>query len=193
MIVRDVIVSMKATKQLKEEHRGVLLALSILEEINKKLKKGEKVNPEHLDQLLEFIRVFVDKCHHSKEEDLLFPAMEKAGIPNEGGPIGMMLEEHNLGRNYVKNFAKAIEDFKAGDPKAGKKIIENTNRYIALLRDHIDKEDNILYMMADMHLSPKKQTELLKQFDKVEEERIGAGRHEKFHQMLDKLKTVYLD
>src|SRR3989344_2523379 len=150
MIVRDVIVSMKATKQLKEEHRGVLLALSILEEINKKLKKGEKVNPEHLDQLLEFIMVFVDKCHHSKEEDLLFPAMEKAGIPNEGGPIGMMLIEHDLGRGFIKGMVE------------GKDFVKNARDYIALLTDHIEKEEGILYMIADMHIPAEEQKKLLK-------------------------------
>lgn len=183
---------MKATQQLKDEHQGVLLSLSILEKINQKLKKGEKINPLHLEQLLEFIRVFVDKCHHGKEEDLLFPEMEKAGIPNEGGPIGMMLQEHNLGRNYVKNFAQAIDEYKTGDLKAGAKIIKNTSGYIDLLKDHIDKEDNILYMMADAHLSAKTQKDLLEKFDKVEDEKIGKGKHEEFHQMLDNLKKIYL-
>lgn len=183
---------MKATKQLKDEHQGVLLSLSILEKINLKLKKGEEINPKHLEQLLEFIRVFVDKCHHGKEEDLLFPAMEKTGIPNEGGPIGMMLQEHDLGRGYVKNFAKAIEEFKKGNPKAVKKIINSSGNYIELLRDHIDKEDNILYMIADAHLSTKTQKDLLKKFEIVENEKVGKGQHEEFHQMLNKLENIYL-
>lgn len=183
---------MKATQQLKDEHQGVKIALSILDEINKKLKNGEQVNSGHLEDLLEFIRVFVDKCHHGKEEDLLFPAMEKAGVPSEGGPIGMMLEEHNLGRNYVKDFAQAIEEFKKGNPKVAKKIINSLDGYIMLLRDHIDKEDNILYMLADAHLSSKKQDELVKGFDKIEKEKVGLGKHEEFHKMLNKLQKIYL-
>lgn len=182
---------MKATQQLKEEHQGVLLALSILEKINRKLEKGEKVDAQHLEQLLEFIRVFVDKCHHGKEEDLLFPAMEEAGVPKTGGPIGMMLEEHDLGRGYVKKFGLALEEFKKGDTKASLKIIKNTKGFIALLQEHIDKEDNILYMIADMHLSPEKQKELLKEFKRIEKEKIGVGKHEAFHQMLDNLKKIY--
>ncbi|MDO8638058.1 MAG: hemerythrin domain-containing protein [Candidatus Daviesbacteria bacterium] len=183
---------MKATEQLKEDHQGVKLALSILEKINLKLKKGENVNLKHLEQLLEFIRVFVYKCHHGKEEDLLFPAMEKAGVPNEGGPISMMLEEHNLGRNYVKNFAKAIEEYKIGDPRAAKQIIKNTNGYITLLKEHIDKEDNILYMIADAHLSVKTQKDLLEKFEIIENEKVGRGKHEEFHKMLNNLQKIYL-
>ncbi len=177
---------MKATEQLKEEHKIIKVMLEILEAICRKLEKGEDVPKEHLEGVVEFIKVFADKCHHGKEEDLLFPAMEEAGIPKEGGPIGVMLEEHNMGRDYVKGMSKSFssQDFK--------KFIENARGYIELLEQHIDKEDNILYKMADMHLSEKKQKELLPQFEKVEIERIGAGKHEEFHKLVHHLKKVYL-
>jgi len=170
---------MQATKQLKEEHKAVKQALKILEKICKKLDKGEEVNPQHIQNLLEFLRVFVDKCHHSKEEGVLFPAMEKAGVPNEDGPIGMMLIEHDLGRGFIKRMVE------------GKEFTKNARNYIALLSDHIDKEDNILYMIADMHISPEEQKKLLKEFDKIEEEKVGKGKHEEFHRMLDELKLIY--
>jgi hemerythrin-like domain-containing protein len=57
---------------------------------------------------LDFIRHFADECHHFKEEQVLFPAMEEHGIPKEGGPIGMMLIEHEEGRGYVRDMAAAI-------------------------------------------------------------------------------------
>jgi hypothetical protein len=68
---------MTPTDQLKEEHEGILLMLRILEKVSAKLKSGEKVDPDHLERIVEFFRVFADKCHHGKEEDLLFPEMEK--------------------------------------------------------------------------------------------------------------------
>jgi len=63
---------MTPTEQLKEEHEAIKLMLRILDKVCDKLESGEEVNPEHLDQILEFIKVFADKCHHGKEEDLLF-------------------------------------------------------------------------------------------------------------------------
>ncbi len=170
---------MLATKQLKDEHKAVKQALKILEKICKKLDKGEKVDPKHIQNLLEFLRVFVDKCHHTKEEGVLFPAMEKTGVPNEGGPIGMMLIEHDLGRGFIKGMVE------------GKDFTKNARNYIALLNDHIDKEDNILYMIAEMHLSFDEDKRLLKEFDKIEEEKVGKGKHEEFHRMLDNLKVIY--
>lgn len=183
---------MTPTEQLKEEHKAIMLMLEILEKVCQKLDSGEKMNPEHLDGIVEFIRVFADRCHHGKEEDLLFPAMVEAGIPKEGGPIGVMLTEHNMGRDYAKGLGNAIAKYKAGDLKASSEIIENAKNYIALLTPHINKEDNILYQMADIHLSKEKQEELLKEFEKVEKEKIGSGKHEEFHKLLNNLKEVYL-
>ena len=182
---------MKPTEQLKEEHRAIKLMLRIAEKVCEKLESGEQVDPEHLERIVEFIRVFADKCHHGKEEDLLFTAMEEAGIPKKGGPIGVMLTEHDIGRGYVKGMSEAIAKYKAGDRKASSEIVRNARSYIALLNQHIDKEDNILYPMADMHLSEGKQEELLEEFEKVERERIGAGKHEEFHKLLDHLEAVY--
>lgn len=183
---------MKATGQLREEHQGVLLALQILKKIADKLEAGQEVNTQHLDALLEFLKVFVDKCHHAKEEDLLFPALEKVGVPKEGGPMEVMLLEHDDGRYYIKNLTKEVGEYKSGDKQTVSKIVENIRGYADLLSEHIEKEDNILYPMADAHISPKEQKELLTGFDKIEDERIGVGKHEQFHEMLDKLKKIYL-
>lgn len=183
---------MKATKQLKEEHQGVLLMLQILEKVVAKLARGENINPAHLTQILEFLTVFVDKCHHTKEEILLFPALEEVGIPNEGGPVGMMLLEHNEGRKYIQGMKEAASLYQQGDTKEGKLFSDNAKKYIGLLREHIDKEDNILYMIADMHLDEKKQKQLANEFEKIEAEEIGLDKHEQLHQMLDALRTGYL-
>ena len=81
---------MKATDQLRDEHEGILVMLAILDRVSAKLKEEGSLNEEHFEGMLDFFRVFVDRCHHGKEEDLLFPAYEAAGIPNENGPIGAM-------------------------------------------------------------------------------------------------------
>lgn len=183
---------MKPTEQLKEEHRIISSMLKILEMICKKLESGGEVSTADLKGILEFIKIFVDRCHHAKEEDLLFTAMEEIGISKRGGPIGVMLMEHNTGRDYVKNMSDAIEKYKEGDKEISLKIVENAKNYIALLSQHIEKEDNILYPMAETRLSANKQEELLEKFEKIEKERIGSGRHEEFHKLLHQLKEVYL-
>jgi hemerythrin-like domain-containing protein len=184
---------MKPTEQLKAEHEGVKLMLEILNVVCEKLKSGQELNQEHFAKMLEFLKVFVDKCHHGKEEDLLFPALEEAGIQKEGGPIGVMLMEHNQGRGYVKGMSEAFDKFKKGDRNASAKIVENGESYIALLTQHIYKENNVLFFMADKVLSKTIQDNLEEEFEKLEVERIGLGKHEEFHKLLHRLKEIYLN
>ena len=184
---------MKPTEQLKAEHEGIKLMLKILDKVCDKLKSTQELNQERFTKMLEFLKIFVDKCHHGKEEGLLFPAMEEAGIPKEGGPIGVMLIEHEQGRSHIKGMSEAFDKFKKGDRKASVKIAENSESYIAILTQHIAKEEKILFPMADKVLSKVTQDKLNEDFEKLEVERIGLGKHEEFHKLLHQLKKIYLD
>ncbi len=183
---------MNPISELKEEHQAVKVTLAVLREIASKLSRGQEVDLGHLNQILEFLITFVDKCHHGKEEDLLFPALEKAGVPKEGGPIGVMLGEHDLGRGYVRELRQGLEDLKAGIQDAIAQIIENIEKYSDLLLRHIDKEDNILYPIAEKSFSAEENKTLMQGFEEIEEQRVGAGKHEEFHRMLHHLQEVYL-
>jgi hemerythrin-like domain-containing protein len=184
---------MSPTEQLKEEHESIRLMLRILEKVCEKLKSKNVVDNEHISQILEFLKIFVDKCHHGKEEDLLFPALEDSGMPRKGSPVGVMFAEHAHGRFYIRNMTENFNKYKKGDSEAAKKFIENARNYIALLTGHIDKENNVLFKMADRALSKKKQEELADAFEKLEIEKIGIGKHEEFHDIIHRLKKIYLD
>ncbi len=182
---------MKATQQLRDEHEGIKVMLNILEQVCRRLEASGSLDQEHFEGILEFLKVFVDKCHHGKEEDLLFPALVAAGSPKEG-PISAMLREHEIGRTYVKSMGEAFAEYMAGDTSASRNIVNKSDDYVVLLRAHIEKENNVLFVMADNHLSECKQDELFEGFEKIEEERIGLGRHEEFHRFLHKLSGIYL-
>jgi len=184
---------MKATEQLKDEHEGIKLMLRILGMICEKLHAGEAADAGHLGRIMEFFTVFVDKCHHGKEEDLLFPAMVAAKIPGVEVPIDVLLLEHRRGREYVKAAREAVVRYSAGKREAASIITGNAKAYSGLLLPHIDKEDNILYPMADASLPEHTHEELLEGFERIERERIGEGAHEAFHALMHKLKEFYLD
>ncbi len=182
---------MKATQQLKDEHESVRLILRILGEVSRQLDSEGKIPQEHFEGILEFLKVFVDRCHHGKEEELLFPVLVKVGIPQDG-PIAALLYEHEIGRKYVRVITDTFERHKLKDTSAASAIAQNVQDYIALLTDHIEKENNILFAMADDRLSEEAQDELFDGFEKIEASRIGAGKHEEFHVLLHKLSDLYL-
>ncbi len=185
------IVFMKATNELKNEHQGVKLMLRVLRKLSAKAERGEYLAQEHLDGILEFLTVFVDTCHHGKEEEFLFPALETAGLQKKEELIGALLEEHEQGRLLVSDLRKASASLQK-DPGDAGSFCSAANEYAMLLTKHIDKEDNELFPWAETMLSEDTDTKLFDSFEKLERERIGAGKHEAFHELLEDLEREYL-
>jgi len=183
---------MKATQQLKDEHEGIKLMLRIMEKISKDLSDGKALNLDHYEKIIDFLKGFADKCHHAKEEEILFPALENHGIQNEEGPIGMMLKEHRKGRELIIILDMAFKEFKGGNIPAINSIISCSMEYVQLLRNHIEKENYVLFMMTDKVLSEEEQSEIADAFEKLEVEKIGIGKHEEYHHLLNELKKLYL-
>lgn len=184
---------MKATADLKNDHESILIMLKIMTAIGKLIRSEKEVNTDQIEKIIEFLRTFADKSHHGKEEDILFPAMEKAGVPNDGGPIGMMLSDHTEGRSYIAGIAKSLDRYKiSADDESLMGIATFMDNYAELLSQHIEKENEILFMIADSVLSEKEQDDLYKQFEKIEEERIGELKFVEYHEFLQEMMKLYL-
>lgn len=183
---------MKASDQLKEEHEGITLMLEVLAAVCTKLDKAETVPDEDLRNIVEFFQVFADRCHHSKEEEFLFPAYQSAGVSRDGGPLGVMLEEHQQGRALLGEMNRNLPLLQNRDPEVQKRFLESGRNYIHLLSEHISKENHCLFPMGDQGLSEARQQELLKEFDRLENTRIGAGKHEAYHRLMEELEEKYL-
>jgi hemerythrin-like domain-containing protein len=176
------------TETLKEEHRAIERMLAVLEIAAGRLSEGERVRPGLFQEAVDFVRNFADKCHHGKEETNLFPRLEERGVPKEGGPIGVMLHEHDLGREHIRAMDGAISAYEGDDKTAARVIVENARGYIELLQQHIRKEEDVLFPMADRILSAEDQRELEQRFEQVEQEVMGPGVHERYHQLLDRME-----
>lgn len=183
---------MNATQELRAEHDGILMMLRILDRICSRMDSGNSMDLKHLEGIVEFLRVFADRCHHGKEEDILFPAMEKAGIPRQGGPIGQMLHEHDRGRGCIQRMSDALEKMQGGDEGPRSSFCEAAREYSDLLKNHISKENEVLFPMAEKHLPQGSLEGMTEDFEKIETDRIGVGKHEEFHRMMDELAGIYL-
>jgi hemerythrin-like domain-containing protein len=178
---------MFATEILRKEHEAILKMLDALDQTSLHLLGGASVQPSTLDGLLEFFQLFADRCHHGKEEDLLFPLLERRGIPRERGPIGVMLSEHDEGRDLIQRMKAAAAGYKKEPHAAGERWSEAATVYSQLLREHIMKENNILFCMAEQMLTPDEQTSLAAEFEKAEIKKMGAGTHERLHARMGQL------
>jgi hemerythrin-like domain-containing protein len=181
-----------ATEVLMKEHQAILKMVEASETVAKRLKEGEKVPADILAAFQEFFKIFADQCHHGKEEDIFFPLLEARGMPKRGGPLGVMLNEHEVGRALVREMHQAAEAYATGAEGSGAHWAQAAEQYAALLRSHIDKEDNVLFPMAERLLSGNELERVAGDFEKHEVEKMGAGTHERLHAKMGKLlEEVY--
>jgi hemerythrin-like domain-containing protein len=178
---------MKPTEVLKSEHKIILVALAAAEKQARAIEATGKVDGEKTNKILDFFRNFTDRCHHAKEEKHLFVALEQRGMSHDVGPIAVMLAEHQHGRNRLKAVADGLPKARTGDRAALRQVRENLIAYVKLLKEHIIKEDNVLFAMAEKVLTPGDQTALSEAFEKAEANEMGEGVHEKYHRIAGEL------
>lgn len=137
------------TGALVNEHRLILRMIALLERNAPRTSDGSYTNWQFYLDGIDFIRNFADRFHHAKEEDVLFEALVNNGMPRENSPVAAMLMEHDQGRAFVKAMETAVLAVLAGQPGTEQAIADNALAYAALLREHIEKEDEILYPLAE--------------------------------------------
>ncbi len=152
---------------LMAEHRNIEKVLACLDRMADAFEEAGALDAKVAGDALEFLRTYADRLHHGKEEANLFPAMEERGIPREVGPTAVMRQEHDIGRGLVRDMGAAVE----GKDLAG--FVAAARDYVGLLREHIAKEDQILFPMADSIIPAGEQEGLLDAFQRVEERDIG--------------------
>jgi hemerythrin-like domain-containing protein len=165
---------MRPTDILKEEHRVILGALDCLDRMTERFEREGNVDPTEVTEVCDFFFRFADRVHHGKEEDRLFPAMHEGGFPRDGGPIPVMVLEHEQGRALVRAMRKGGEEGTTSD------FVRSARQLSQLLRLHIDKEDHCLFSMAEGALTPERGRKLLEEFaawdataDCAEDRRFG--------------------
>ena len=168
------------TRTLREEHRVILRALALIEVAAGRLSAGGPLPAGWWAEALGWLQTFADRNHHAKEEEYLFPALGRAGVPAEGGPVGVMLDEHAEGRALIRAMAE-------GDPdRRG----EAARRYVHLLRDHIDKENEVLLPLSDGVLDSRAQLIVARGFERVEAEQGSAASLERAEAVVDRLAAA---
>lgn len=157
----------KATGVLEKEHHVILKVVAEMLVVVDYLQSDQQIEPQLLQDLLKFMRVFVDKGHHQKEEAWLFPLLEKKGVPSRGCPIGVLLSEHTKGRGLVAEYEKACNAYSV-DAQNSEALINILKTMSDFYPSHIWKEDYLLFPMADKLLSTEEQESLCAGFEQVE-------------------------
>lgn len=176
---------MRTIEILRSEHEIILSVLDLLEAHSGEIRAGQPLNGEFAEWTIAFLRQFADQQHHGKEEGVLFPCLERHGVPRQGGPIGVMIEEHDFARAAIRRMAEATARRDAGS------FVTHAGEYVALLRQHIAKENNVLFPMADRLLTAEDDTNALQGFGRVVHETGGVLVRERFLPAVEQWRRAF--
>jgi hemerythrin-like domain-containing protein len=174
------------TQMLENEHRVIAKVVGAAPILADRLESDQVVALETLQGIVEFMSTFADRCHHGKEEELLFPALVNKGVPLQGCPVGALTAEHTRGRVLVKELSGATKAYQSGDSGAKETVVKSLRGIATLYPNHIWKEDYLLFPLTNKVLSTEEQQGLYQQFEQVEE-RVGRDIHHHLEQFAEGL------
>lgn len=168
---------MNPTERLMNEHRVIETVLACLTRVAEEARGAGRLDPAPARDAIAFLREYADRLHHGKEEAELFPFMEARGYSRSGGPVFVMIREHEQGRDFIRSLEAAVEAAAGGDAAAIRTFDDQARAYARMLRDHIHKEDHCLFPMAQQAMRDGDERALTERFEKVETEERALGTH----------------
>ena len=172
------------TQVMTEEHQLILRMITLVENNTALMELRQFRNWQFYLDAVDFIRNYADRFHHAKEEDVLFIALVKNGMPEKQSPIEAMQMEHDQGRAFVRAMEEAAQRALNGETGQVPLIAENARGYAELLRGHIDKEDTILYPLAERVLPEEVRAAMLQAYSNAEAQTPGL--ESKYRQLVEK-------
>ena len=181
---------MTPTENLTNEHKDIIELLNIMNKIAENIKSNNVFYTKDVEDIIDYLKHFIELSHNVKEK-IFYPALELSGIPIENESISIMLYEHALAQNYLNEISSSVENCKIGNDFSGEMLADNLNKYVVLIKNHIHKEEKIIFPIAIKELSEEKQKEIYKQFKEIEEKIVSTGINKYYHKLLKKLKSIY--
>ena len=170
---------------LSHEHQTILPVLDLLYAQAEFLRSGAPVHRDFWQPVLDFLENYADRCHHAKEEHLLFAELEQSGFPGSYGPTACMRREHEMGRDLRLRMVQALQTEDA------RHLATAASDYAGLLREHIEREESVLFPMARSLLDHDAMRRLRQGFLQVEHMDLGAGAHERWEELARNLVAVH--
>jgi hemerythrin-like domain-containing protein len=171
---------MNVLQDLLDEHATIVRTVAVLGASAKKIEGGKELPPDFFIKMFEVLTVYVDKCHHSKEEVALFPRVLEAST-KERDMVSVLLEEHEKGRAHVRAMREAV------NKKDSAGLAKSINEYDALLIQHIKKENLTFPKWMNM-FSDEAKRDMSEKFEEVEVAAMGARKHQEYAVIVEGLK-----
>jgi hemerythrin-like domain-containing protein len=171
---------------LMKEHRLIEKVIELMRELSEQIQIYNKVDPVVIDAIVDFIRMYADRTHHGKEEDILFRDLMEKNISSEHKKtMEELVEEHKWARQTTGNLVNAKEEYEGGNFGSVNELVEILNKLTDFYPKHIEKEDKHFFIPVMDYFSKLEQEEMLEEFWEFDKQLI----HEKYENMFESLKN----
>ena len=177
------------TQALRNEHDQILRLLDVMEKWTRLLRQGVIPNPAVITEGIKTFQDYADRWHHGREEDLLFPAMAKAEPTAQDTMLAVMRSEHDEGRALLGRSLELADSLGSGEEDNAGQLAGALSAFVALLRNHIHKENHVLFMLAEEWLTDDEMDDLARAFAAREEE-LGQDTPHKGVATIDRLSMM---
>ncbi len=175
---------MQVRAPLMIEHRLIEKMLALISKEAKRIRETKMIDPVFIDNAVDFVRVYADKTHHGKEEDILFRDLARKDMSDEERKImNELIQEHVLGRKTVADLVEAKKRHFAGDNSAVQVVIERFEFLIDFYPRHIEKEDKVFFPAMMKYFSVEEQDRRLQEFWEFDRNMI----HRKYKDLVEEL------
>lgn len=184
---------MKPTEDLMSEHKAITLMLNVMSNISESIKDKKVFYTNDVEKIVDFLSIYVDKYHRNKEESVFYPALLLTKCPTEEMPVGLLINEHSIGKGYLDEILCCVENCKIGSTFSGERIADCMANYVQLIQNHIRKEETDYFPLANKALSGEAQKEISKQFQLINDEFFGLDIHTRYDELLKSMESKYLN
>jgi hemerythrin-like domain-containing protein len=177
---------MQARGPLMIEHRLIERMITIINDATLQIESTHKVDSVFVDTAVDFIRMYADRTHHGKEEDILFRDLRKRSLSAEDLRVmEELVEEHIFGRQTTKALVEANTRYRNGDESALADIVSKLRTLVDFYPKHIEKEDKVFFPASRAYFTNEEDQAMLSEFWEFDRRMI----HEKYESLVEGLQT----
>jgi len=182
---------MTPTENLIKEHKEINELLEIMSKIAAKIKSKDVFYPTDVEEIIDYLIIIIDKSHQGKEDEVFYPELMSTGISKETEPLSIINYEHVLAKRYLKEISSCVVNCKIGNDFSGDLLADSLTNYVIVIQNHIKREEEIVFPIANEVFSEEKQHEILQRFEVIDQQNITHSFLERFNKLLNKLKSKY--
>ena len=182
---------MTPTENLIKEHKKINELLDIMSKIALKIKLNDVFYPNDVEEIVNYLLIIIENSHHGKEDDVFYPELISSGIAKDTAPLSIINYEHTISKSYLKDISSCVVNCKIGNDFSGELLADSLTNYVVVIKNHIQREEEVIFPIANEVLSAEKQYEISQRFEDIEQKYFSKSLNDQYTTLLNKLKIKY--